>query len=533
MNLFDGFLKDKKEAIFQILLIIGSLILLNYIVSGIILRFDMTDNHQFTLSKPSKVIAEKIKNPVTVTAYFSAHLPPQLSMVQTQFRNLLDEFDSYSHGNVEFKFINPNKNNKTEQEAQNAGVRPVMVDVRKRDQVSQKRAYMGVVFQYEGKKHVIPVIRPGNSMEYTIASTIKMLTIKKKPKIGLLQGDGEPTQRDMPQLMHELRQEYSVVNVNRSALDTTQVPADIRVLMVIGPSKKLQPKELEAIDQYIMAGGKAVFALNRVNGYMQRGVAFPNNTGIDKLLASYHLPVNVNLVRDVSSTSIGVRQNQGGFQFVNQVRYPYIPIVTHFAKNPITKGLNAVLFKFVSSLDVSKADSSQKITVLAQSSKKSGIATGGYFNISPFQKWTKNDFEHSNLPLAALIKGKFRSAYASDDSLHLKLKESVPTSLIVIGDADFVVNGNKSLQRQQQQQLPSDNISLMVNSVDWLADDTGLMSLRTKGITDRPLKIVSSSTKTVLKYANVFLPILFVLGYGFFRYEEKKKRRRKWMEQGL
>ncbi|HKJ34611.1 MAG TPA: GldG family protein, partial [Balneolales bacterium] len=365
MNIFDGFLKNKKESILQILLIIGCLILLNYIVSGIILRFDMTDNHQYTLSKPSKQIAEKIKDPITVTAYFSSHLPQRLAMVQDQFKNLLDEFRSYSHGNVEYKFVNPNKNNQSERKAQQAGVRPVMVDVRKRDQVSQKRAYLGAVFQYDGKKQVIPVIRPGNSMEYTIASTVKMLTIKKKPKIGLLQGDGEPSQQSMPQLMKELNQEYSVVNVPSSELDTTQVPANIEVLMVIGPSKKLDPKVLQSIDQYIMAGGKAIFAVNRVNGYIQRGVAVPNDTGVDKLLASYDIPVNVDLVRDVSSTSIGVRQQQGGYQFVNQVRYPYIPIITNFADNPITKGLESVVFKFVSSIDVSKADSLQKITVLA------------------------------------------------------------------------------------------------------------------------------------------------------------------------
>jgi len=531
MNIFDGFLKNKKESILQILLIIGCLILLNYIVSGIILRFDMTDNHQYTLSKPSKQIAEKIKDPITVTAYFSSHLPQRLAMVQDQFKNLLDEFRSYSHGNVEYKFVNPNKNNQSERKAQQAGVRPVMVDVRKRDQVSQKRAYLGAVFQYDGKKQVIPVIRPGNSMEYTIASTVKMLTIKKKPKIGLLQGDGEPSQQSMPQLMKELNQEYSVVNVPSSELDTTQVPANIEVLMVIGPSKKLDPKVLQSIDQYIMAGGKAIFAVNRVNGYIQRGVAVPNDTGVDKLLASYDIPVNVDLVRDVSSTSIGVRQQQGGYQFVNQVRYPYIPIITNFADNPITKGLESVVFKFVSSIDVSKADSLQKITVLARSSKKSG-SEQGYFNVNPFQKWTKNQFNDPNLPVAALITGKFNSAYAKVDSVHLKLKKSVPTSLVVIGDGDFVVNGNRRLQ-QQQQQLPSDNISLMVNSVDWLADDTGLMALRTKGITDRPLEIVSDSAKTVLKYANLFLPILLVLGYGFFRYERKKKRRRRWMEQGL
>ena len=526
MKYFEGFLQNKKESFIQILLVAGILITINYLFSGMFFQLDLTQNHQYTLSQPSKNIAKSIKDPITVTAYFSNQLPPQLASVQKQFKDLLEEFRKYSGNNIEYKFIDPSKNKMTERQAEQNGVQPVMIDVRKRDQMSQKKAYLGATFKYEGKSQVLPVIQPGMPLEYNIASTIKKLITKKKPKIGLLAGNGELTRENMPELMHELDQEYDVENV--TGLDTTAVPADINVLMIIRPTKKLDAKEQEAIDQYVMSGGKVIFALNKMNIDLQRGMAVPKDLGIDKLLASYHLPINSNLFRDVSSSSLNIQQHQGGFSFVNQVRYPYMPQIINFGDNPITKGLNAVVLRFTSSLDTTLADTAQKITVLATTSKRSGEAKG-YFNISPFQKWKQSQFNDSYIPVAAMISGKFRSAFADNDSIHVRLKESVPTSIIVIGDGGFIDNGTG----QNQHRLPSDNINLMVNSVDYMADDTGLMALRTKASTNRPLEIVEDSTKTILKYFNVFFPIVIVLGYGFYRYEKRKSQRRRWMENGL
>ncbi len=527
MKWFSGFFKNKSEAIIQIVLIVGILIVANYIANSIFLQFDMTENNEYTLSKPSENIAKTLKDPVTVTAYFSSKLPPQLNRVKDQFKDFLDEFRSYSGDNLEYNFVDPSKDQSSEQKAQQAGIQPVLVNVRERDQVSQKRAYLGAIFQYEGKSQVVPVIQPGDGMEYTIASTIKKLTETKKPKVGLLQGNGEPTEQEMPQLVQELKDRYQIEQV--SNIDTAGVPADIQVLMIIAPSKPLNQNQLKSIDQYIMAGGKTIFAINRVQANMQRGFARPEDTGINELLTSYNIPIQSNLVRDLNASSIGVSQEQSGFQYVRQIRYPYIPVITTFGNNPISKGLESVIFQFVSPVDTTKADSTQKITVLASSSDKSGESSK-FMSISPFQDWKPTDFTQSDIPVAALISGVFRSHFADNDSISVRLKKSVNTSLIVIGDGDFVQNGQPG---RQQQRLPDDNINLMANSVDYLADDTGLIALRTKGITNRPIEMIGESAKNWLKYVNVFVPILLVLGYGFYRYERNKSRRRQWMEEGL
>ncbi|MFH5882795.1 GldG family protein [Halalkalibaculum sp. DA3122] len=526
-NWFNGFLKNRRETSIQLLLVGGIAITVNVLASELLLRFDLTENNRYTLSPASVEIAESLDDPVTVTAYFSQDLPPQLSQAQSEFRNFLEEFRAYSDGNMEYRFVNPGESDQAEREAQQAGIRPLSIQVRERDQVSQQRAYLGAVFQYGDKREVIPVIQPGTALEYSIASTIKQLTIEQKPKIGLLQGHGEPSRQEMNEVTNQLSQMYELVEV--SGLDTTAVPPDIEVLMVVAPEQQLSQQELLHIDQYLMAGGRAVFAINRVRANPQRGMATPLNTGIERLLASYNVPVNADLVRDVNAANIQVQQQQGGFQIVNQVQYPYIPLVNNFGDHPVSEGLETAMFQFVSSVDVSQADSSQSLTPLVLSSEQTGVAQG-QFNLNPMQEWNQQIFPQAHIPLGVAVEGTFHSAFVDVDTIEVELASSRQTSLVVFGDGDFVINGRG---QQQQQRLPQDNINLMVNAVDWLADDTGLIELRTQGVTSRPLANLADSTKTVLKYLNTFLPIALVVGYGVYRYQRRKIRRRKWIESGV
>jgi gliding-associated putative ABC transporter substrate-binding component GldG len=527
MNAFKGFLNNKEEGLIQIALIIGIAIVLCIFVNRLIWRADLTEDNRYTLSEASERIADQIEDPITVTAYFSDDLPPNLDLVKDEFRNFLDEFRAYSGGNLEYRFVNPNENDQTEAEAQQAGVQPLLVNVRERDQVSQRRAYLGAVFQYENRQEILPSLQPSSSLEYEIALIIQKLVAENKPQIGFLQGHGEPTQAAMTQAMNQLQQLYQIVDLNN--VESNGVPPNIEVLLIVGPEEQLSDSELLAIDQYIMSGGKAIFAINKVNANLQAGgIGQPISTGIDRLLEAYNIPVKTNLLRDVSSTQIQVQSQQRGFNVVNNVRYPYIPMIPNFGDHPISEGIESVIFPFVSTLDVTRTDANQTLSILARSSERADT-TQQFFNLNPQQQFTAADFQASNLPVAALVEGTFQSAFARDDSLTAELTSSSPTSIIVFGDGDFVINGTG----QNQQSMPEDNINIFVNSVDWLVDASGLMELRTKGVTSRPLAQISDQTKTSLKYLNVLLPILLVIGYGFYRYQTAQARRQKWIEEGV
>ena len=106
------------------------------------------------------------------------------------------------------------------------------------------------------------------------------------------------------------------------------------------------------------------------------------------------------------------------------------------------------------------------------------------------KKWGNTDFTSPKQVVAASFEGM--------------LSGNEEAKMIVIGDGDFAING----QGQQARQLTPDNVNLMVNSIDWLSDDTGLIELRTKGVTNRPLDQIEDGKKTFLKYFNFLLPIL-------------------------
>jgi gliding-associated putative ABC transporter substrate-binding component GldG len=383
--------------------------------------------------------------------------------------------------------------------------------------MTQNRAYLGAALQYQDHPEVLSFVEPGSAMEYTIASTIRKLTQESKAVLGVLQGHGEPPLSEMSQLRDALKGRYNLQTI--SGVDSTGVPANVDVLLVARPENQLSTQAALAVDQYVMRGGRVIFALNR---------AQPLSTGLDSLLHKYGLPVRENLVRDRNATAVRVQQQRGGFNVVNRVRYPYIPQIANFSSHPISSGLDQAIFRFVSSLDTTEVDTTANLTVLARSSGQSATVSLPA-SIRPQQQWTVSDFSGSSIPIAGLLEGTFTSAFADADTLSVERTQSPETKLIVFGDGDFIVNGSG----QQKQRLPGGNINLIANSVDYLADDTGLISLRTQRVTSRPLMQISPTTQTILKYLNVLLPILLVIGYGLVRYRRNQARRRRWKEDGV
>ena len=221
--------------------------------------------------------------------------------------------------------------------------------------------------------------------------------------------------------------------------------------------------------------------------------------------------IEENFIVDASCGNVAVRQQQGFFSFQSNIQFPYLPLITNFEDHPSVKGLESVIMKFASSITFA-GDSTITFTPIAKTSKKSGTQkTPLYFNIQ--KQWTDNDFPLSNLTVGAVVEGK--------------LAGNNNSKMIVIGDGDFPING----EGQSAQQLQPDNVNLMVNSIDWLSDETGLINLRTKGVTSRPLDQIEDSTKTMLKYLNFLLPIILIIGYGLLRMQTKRNIRLRRMAE--
>ena len=501
----------RKKVLTNILLIFGILIIINFFANRFFLRLDFTEDQQYTLSDATKNILKSLDEPVTITAYFSEDLPPDIGKVKKDFQDMLTEYDNASGGKIVYQFVNPNKDQESEMEAAQAGIQPIMINVRERDQMKQQRAYLGAVLQYGEKKEIIPLIQPGSAMEYAISSSIKKLSLQAKTQIAFLQGNGEPALSEMQQLNQQLSIMYDVRTVQLT--DTTTIPNTFKTLVVIAPSDTVKPEYFQQLDNYLSNGGRILLALNRVKGDLSTASGSSVHTGFEDWLNNKGINIEDGFVIDVNSGNVMVQQNNGMFVMNTPVKFPYLPVITKFADHPITKGIEQVIFPFASPIEITSKDSSLQITKLALTSEQTGFEKPPiYFSVA--KQWTKSDFPSSSLALAVSVEGK--------------ISGNTFSKMVVFGDGDFAVNGSG----QSAQKLQEDNISLMTNAIDWLSDDTGLITLRTKGVSSRPIDPnLEDGTKTFLKYLNFLLPIILIIGFGITRYQFRRKLRNKWMNE--
>ncbi len=498
-------MKNKNRITYQLLMIVGVIVLVNILAERFFVRLDFTQDKRYTLSTATKNILRNLNQPVTISAYFTSDLPPQYINVRREFTDMLVEYGNISRGMVVFEMIDP-KDEESEMAAMQAGVQPVIVNIRERDQVKQQKAFMGAVVKMGKSKEIIPLIQPESSMEYDLSSAIKKISIVDKPLVGFIQGHGEPTLNMMQQMVAGLLVLNNVEEVN--LYDSVPDLSRFNSLVLIGPTDSIPQYHLDMIDTYMAGGGNFLVALNRVEGDFTTLQGTAVETGIEKWLMDKGIVVESRFIIDASCGSVGLTQQAGFMQYTTQIRFPYLPVINNFAEHPITSGLSNILLQFASPI-IYTGDTTLKFEPIAFTSEKSDARSVPlYFEVQ--RQWRDSDFPNSNLVVAATLQGPVTG---NSDS-----------RMVIFGDADFAV------AREQRQNIQRENVNLIVNAVDWLSDDTGLVELRTKGAKARPLDEVEDGKKLFLKLLNFLLPIILIIAYGIFRMINNRNIRMKRME---
>lgn len=485
-------------------LVVGILVLVNLLAYEYHLRVDLTEDNQYTLSAATKSILNDLEEPVTVKAYFSKDLPPNIVKTRHDFQDLLIEYANLSDHQVVYEFINPNEKESYEQEAVENGIRPVLINVREKDQVKQQKAFLGATVHLGEKKEVIPFLQPGAAMEYALSTAIKKISIDDKPVVGFITGHGEPSLTEMRQANEQLTVLYETREIDLN--DSAAIRENIRTLALIRPTDSIPSAHLKKLDEFLAKGGSLLVAVNGVQADFRTQYGAATATGLKAWLRNKGIEVLDNFIIDAQCGSVTVPQQLGIFTVQANVSFPYVPVVSTFSDHAITSGLEAVMLEFASEVSYS-GDSTKNFYPLAFSSEQSNTLPAPQF-LNIHKEWTESDFPRQHIPVAVAVEGN-------------------PLKMVVVADGDFPVNGPP----QQSRNLQPDNVSLLSNAVDWLSDDTGLIALRTKGAISRPIREVDDATKTILKYTNFLLPILFVIGYGIARAHQNRVTRWKRMTE--
>lgn len=500
----------KTSYITTILLLIAIFAVVAAISDSYFFRIDLTEGGQYSLSEATSSILSDLDEPITVTAYFTSDMEPDLAKVRDNFRDMLIEYNSVSGGKVVYKFENPNADQEVENAALQAGIQPVLVNVREKDEVKQKKVFMGAVMSKGLDKEVLPFIDPNSSLEYTLSTSVKKLSVTNKPKVGFVQGQGEPPLEAYQQVMAELQVLYDVLPVSLS--DSAPPLNEYKTLVIAAPADTFGIAELRLLDDYLSSGGRLLIAMDHVEGDLQNLTGRVKNTGLENWLSDKGITFEDAFLVDVNCGSISVSQRTSFGVMTSSMRFPYFPVLTSFGDHPVTKGLEQVQFTFTSPISF-VGDTSLKFTPLAFTSDRTGLLQAPvFFDVN--KQWNQSEFNRERQVVGAVLEGNINGSSLA--------------RLVVFSNGNFAISGTGNRQNRQQ----PDNISLLVNSIDWLSDDTGLIDLRTKTITSRPIEPVSDAKKTTLRWLNFLLPIALVLIYGLIRMQFRRNQRMKRMEEG-
>ena len=487
--------KNKNSFItFSSGLIVG-LILLNLVARDIFKRFDLTDNSMYSLSSSSKKIVSNLDDLLTMKVYFSDNLPNELGNTRRFLQDILEEYGAYSD-EIRFFFHNPESDTDLEEQARKDGIQPVQMQVIENDKVEIKKVYLGMVLLFENKKEVIPVIQTTAGLEYMISTKIKSLIDLDKKTIGIAQMDPDnPIKTD--NLSAQLNQHYSFRPVDITA----SIPQDMDVLLLTSTKDTLNESARKNLESFINMGKKVLLTQSGLVTDIQTQQANPVNSDIFEFLSQYGLTLKTNLILDKKCGSVQVQERRGIFLMNRPMEYPFFPIIQNFNQDEvIVSDLEQVLAFFPSEieLDTNKNDNVINTLSLFKSSNNSGIMEGN-FMLSP---------DPQQNPFLNILgqKGKTIAALS---------KLSNGSEIILISDSKFLSDeGGMSIE---------DNMVFIMNSVDYLAGDKDLIALRSREITSRPLEEIEDSTKRNWKYANMLLPSILIILFGFYRMRGEKQ----------
>lgn len=536
------------------------IVLLNVLASQYFFRVDLTEEKRFSIKDQTKEMLRNLDDNVFVEVYLEGDLNAGFRRMQKSIRETLEEFRIYSHNKVQFVFIDPSTamsqkaRNEYMQELMQKGVVPTNVVDDKDGQVSEKIIFPGVVISYGGFETGVNLLK-GNSastpdekinqsiegIEYQLANAIYKMVNNDRKRIGLITGHGELDSLEIASFNNALLELYSVVKVdlkNKKSLDRYDA------LIIAKPAHAYSESDKYKLDQYIMNGGKVLFLLDKLEASMdsasQEGYfAFPYNINLDDQLFRYGIRLNMDLVQDALTGKYPVVTGEvDGKPKLQLMDWPFFPLINRYADHPVTRNLDAVVTRFISTVDTVKATGIKKTPLLFTSQYSRKIAAPVAVNINDVRKnLKKEDFSLSYLPVGYLLEGGFTSLYknrflpADADQRSYK-DQGVSTKLIVIADGDLARN-DVNPRNNQPQQLGYDpfarytfaNEELLMNAVNYLVNEDGLIAARNKEIKIRPLDKEKVRTERVKwQLINLCLPLFALLIYGVTRSVVRKQK---------
>tara|TARA_R110000823_G_scaffold315579_1_gene448239 strand:+ start:13021 stop:14712 length:1692 start_codon:yes stop_codon:yes gene_type:complete len=548
-----------KKDIVSIAVLAAGLILLNVLGNYFYKRFDLTQDKRFTLSEEAKEIVDYVDSPIIVDVFLKGNFPPEFRRLQSETEQLLEEFSAYN-SNIKFEFVNPTEkgNEAFQSQFEKFGLTPAQVSVTESGKQSTELVYPWALAHHNGKSVKIPLLKNQlgatseervnsslQNLQYAFADGFKKLATDKSRKIAVLKGNGEYDDRYIADFFATLRDYYFIApftldSVASNPEKTFKALEDFDLIVAAQPTEAFSDAEKYVLDQYIMNGGKSLWLLDATQMQMDtisgNMFAFGKDLNLNDFFFKYGIRINPNLVKDVYSAPIVLAS--GDEREAQYNRYPWFfsPLSSSANNHPIVSNIEAVKFDYASAIDT-LPNNIEKTVLLSTSpiSKIVGLPFPIDFDVEIPKNLqvvnegpNPNEYNAGEVPLAVLLEGSFTSAYKNRVK-PIKLNgvenkdDGKPSKMLVISDGDIIKN---QLQGSRPLELGFDkmtnqfygNKEFLLNTVNYLLDDSGLINIRTRQIAVPfldPQKTVEQRTKW--QVLNLLLPLglLTLFGIGF------------------
>jgi gliding-associated putative ABC transporter substrate-binding component GldG len=562
----------RNQALLQFVLGVALLVIIN-VLAGARLgdtrlygAVDLTEDKRFTLTAGTRQQLTQLKEPVLVRVLLGGELPASYARLRSAVTETLEDFSGYAR-RLEYELVDPLAGDpeavrQRQEDMATDGIIPVTDYQQTAGERTARAIYPYLLIYYGNRQRIVPLLetaRPDvpitqqlnqaeNLLEYRITRAIRTLTDDEKPLIAFTQGNGELPGPYFVDLYQELRKFY---NVEPLYLDSfAAIPQEVELLIVAKPTIPFTDFDAFKLDQYVMNGGKVMWAIDGVgmdyDSLRQSGEFYPQTrtTGLEDLFFRYGFRLGNQLILDLANTPIPIAtsQGQGGPKFT-LVPFPYHTLALPASEHPVVQNIDAVDTRYPTVIELLDNQTATVTPLLASSDNARRQRLPSPIDLDA-QKFSVDleRFNESDLPIAVLLEGSFRSPYANrlsrDNEQQLRAAgmdyraESPATRMMVLSDGDILANAYSTRSQQagtlgvnQWSGIPYANKTFLLNAVEYMLNPDGVIQSRSKQVKLRLLDQNRALAEAgYWRVLNLALPLLALSLFGLlFTYIRRRR----------
>ena len=534
-------------------------LILNFINQSFYKRFDVTADNRYTLSKTTKNIVSKIDKNLSITIYLEGDFPSEFKRLQAETRQYLEEL-SAENSKIKIQFQNPDNQRK---KLIKKGMIPSKLTVEEDGKLSEAIIFPWAEISYKKKSQIVSLLptaivasqeeqlqKAVENLEYSFSNALNTILQEKRKKVGVITGNGELQDMYQYSFLSEVAKKYRLAKftLDSVASNPQQTLKDLTSLdlaIISKPTQKFTEQEKFTIDQFIANDGKTLWMIDNVHADLDslftngKMLAYPRDLNLTDLLFAYGVRINTTLIKDLYAAKIPLATGKVGnqTQFQN-LEWFFHPLVSGNPNHAITKNIAPIRLQFVNPIDTLK-NNIKKTPLLRSSLLTQKIGTPSFIELQSIaNEVVETDYNKGNQLFAVLLEGAFNSAYKNriqPFKTPLYKENSNNNKMVVISDGD--IGKNQILKDDASKIQPLDlnrdkwthqqfgNKDFLLNGVDYLLDDVGLIELRNKTLKINILdKQKAFKERLYWQFFNVIFPLIFLLCFGvLFSFLRRRK----------